>query len=260
MSDLVGDVTDPIFTDLTVRMRSIEGPLEVIAHVAWAVPGEDGNGPDGGTRPHVVIEWDDPAATAELLSVAQARRLADALRNCANQAERAITEAKRRGWKLEERPTVLPPLPGATLRSSRAPARPVSHCRPCRSTSSARGASCAHRVIGGGGSERRAAPLRSSRRRLGSLVDRMARDDLRLPERLRIRGALLLRSRRRRSPSGGEALHPVFIAGVCPRCGGHMQHVRWSQDREFDPPIMVPEGAPYFFLGKWPEQAELYRP
>jgi hypothetical protein len=39
-----------------------------------------------------------------------------------------------------------------------------------------------------------------------------------------------------------------------------MQHVRWSQDREFDPPIMVPEGAPYFFLGKWPEQAELYRP
>jgi hypothetical protein len=51
-----------------------------------------------------------------------------------------------------------------------------------------------------------------------------------------------------------------FIAGVCPMCGGHMQHVRWTQDREFDPPIMVPEGAPYFFLGKWPEQAELYRP
>lgn len=102
MTNLIGDATDPIFTDLTVRLRTIEGPIEVIAHVAWAVPGEEGNGPDGGTLPHIAIEWDDPAATAELLSLTQARRLANALRKCADHAERAIAEAKRRRWKLEE--------------------------------------------------------------------------------------------------------------------------------------------------------------
>lgn len=94
--------TDPIFVDLTLRLRTIEGPLEVEANVACGVPDHDGNGPDGGTKPYVSIEWDDPAAAAELLSVAQARRLADALRTCADHAERAIAEATRRGWKLEE--------------------------------------------------------------------------------------------------------------------------------------------------------------
>jgi hypothetical protein len=95
-------MADPIFTDLTLRLRTIEGPLEVSARVAWAIPGEDGNSPDGGTKPFVMIDWDDPAAAAELLSLAQARRLADALRTCADHAERAIIEANRRGWKLEE--------------------------------------------------------------------------------------------------------------------------------------------------------------
>lgn len=47
--------------------------------------------------------------------------------------------------------------------------------------------------------------------------------------------------------------------GTCPDDGAWVSHVRWSEDRE-DPSasIVVPEGSPYFFVGKWSQQAELY--
>jgi hypothetical protein len=95
-------MSEPIFTNLQIRVRSVEGPMSVEADVDCSIPGVNGNDPDSGTAPYVTIDWDDPASSPDILLIGQARRLAAALIRCADHAERARDEAMRRGWKLEE--------------------------------------------------------------------------------------------------------------------------------------------------------------
>lgn len=91
------------FSDLTIRAREADGPLRVEADVSCARPGESSE--DSGIVPYVTIWYDAPAPVGggfSTLSIAQARRLADALIKCADHAQRAKDEAERRGWKLDE--------------------------------------------------------------------------------------------------------------------------------------------------------------
>jgi hypothetical protein len=102
-------VSDEIFTDLTIKAHCVgdsgnpADPLRIVASAAvTADPEEWDEGSGERLMPYVTLWFDYAEGGFAGFTIAQARTVGEALIRAADHAQRALDEAKRRGWNLVE--------------------------------------------------------------------------------------------------------------------------------------------------------------